>query len=59
MANQEKSPVEVSVKDPGKAASLASEEPFIHLRTGLTEGKTYQITIRPRVGKPVLIAVHL
>lgn len=34
-------------------------EPHIAIRTGLTEGKTFDILIRPVEGRPVLIAVHL
>ncbi|HEY0166891.1 MAG TPA: hypothetical protein VGB75_07610 [Jatrophihabitans sp.] len=34
-------------------------EPDVILKTGLTEGRRYDILIKPREGRPVLIAVHL
>jgi hypothetical protein len=34
-------------------------EPDLMLKTGLTEGRRYDILVRPREGRPVLIAVHL
>ncbi len=45
----------------GEIGRLLREEmePDLMLKTGLTEGRRYDILIRPREGRPVLIAVHL
>jgi hypothetical protein len=45
----------------GEVGKLLREElePDIMLKTGLTEGRRFDIFIRPREGRPVLIAVHL
>jgi len=34
-------------------------EPDIMLKTGLTDGRRFDILVKPREGRPVLIAVHL
>jgi hypothetical protein len=43
-----------------KISKIVEEmEPDLMLRTGLTEGRRFDIVVRPREGRPVLIAVHL
>jgi hypothetical protein len=59
---------------PKKAATSAAELPVgvkevkagravkdanIEVKTGLTQGKKYLISVTPKSGRPVLIAVHL
>jgi hypothetical protein len=55
MAAKKTSPVDVRVIPSGKPANKAQ----IEVKTGLTEGRKYLITVRPSKGRPVLIAVHL
>lgn len=50
-----KPPVDVTVTE----GSTPTEAAHIEVKTGLTDGKKYLITVRPRTGRPVLIAVHL
>ena len=55
-------PPEVRVTEgSGEIGRLLREEmePDLILKTGLTEGRRYDILVRPREGRPVLIAVHL
>ena len=54
-ASKKASPVNVRVVPSGQPAKGAQ----IEVKTGLTDNRKYLITVRPRTGRPVLIAVHL
>lgn len=54
-ARTEQAPVSVKVVKAGTPAPGAQVE----VTTGLTRPNKYLITVRPRSGRPVLLAVHL
>jgi len=54
-----KPPVEVQVVKGGRTLTAKPGEPFIEVKTGLTDNKKYLIKIKPSKGKATLIAVHL
>ena len=59
MAEREKPSIDIAVKESGKPArAAAKEKPLIDIFTGKI-GERYEITITPKSGQPVLIAVHL